>query len=267
MQACYRFYMDDSGTRKFTNKGVDPCVKRDYFALGGVIVNENDEAKIRDAHSAFCNRWNISAPLHSWEIRNKTENFTWLSNLSDEDRGRFLGELEGLLFSCPMVAHACVIHRPGYHARYSEYGEERWNLCKTAFSVSTERAAKYASQRNARLRVYAERSTSVQESLLLGYYEDMRARGMPFNANNSGQYAPLSNDDLRKTLFEFRIKQKTSPIMQLADLMLYPLCRGRYDPEYRPYVNMIKSKKIIDCIIPKDRIGIEGVKYSCFDGI
>jgi hypothetical protein len=54
-------------------------------------------------------------------------------------------------------------------------------------------------------------------------------------------------------------------MVQIADLMLFPMVKGGYDPTYRPYAKMMKGKRIIDAILSAgDRPGL-GVKYSCFD--
>lgn len=50
-----------------------------------------------------------------------------------------------LMRDAPVIGLACVIDWPGYNKRYAEkYAENRWMLCKTAFSVVVERAAKFA---------------------------------------------------------------------------------------------------------------------------
>ena len=40
---------------------------------------------------------------------------------------------------------------------------------------------------------------------------------------DGGGYGPLSAAELKATLYEFRTKQKTSSIMQIADLYLWPM--------------------------------------------
>jgi hypothetical protein len=45
----------------------------------------------------------------------------------------------------PALGLACVIDRPDYNHRYKEkYADERWSLCKTAFTIAVERASDIA---------------------------------------------------------------------------------------------------------------------------
>jgi hypothetical protein len=54
-------------------------------------------------------------------------------------------------------------------------------------------------------------------------------------------------------------------MMQIADLVLYPMVKGGYDQSYRPYAKLIEAARIIDAELdPGDRPNL-GVKYSCFD--
>ena len=78
------FYMDDSGTRNPDKKqGTTATHRRDWFALGGILVLEEDEEEARTLHSGFCNRWNLLHPLHSAEIRNRSLNYAWLDKLDE----------------------------------------------------------------------------------------------------------------------------------------------------------------------------------------
>src|SRR6201999_2145676 len=97
----------------------------------------------------------------------------------------------------------------------------RWLLCKTAFSVVVERAAKFSIRNDGKLRVFPERGDAVVDKTTLRYYEELKSQGMPFSAGTSEKYAPLSGEDFRKTLYDFKTKKKTSPLAQLADLYLW----------------------------------------------
>jgi hypothetical protein len=70
MPRILNFYMDDSGTRAPDRKLLpyNPMV-REFFALGGVLINEDDEGSARKLYDDFCVRWSIGYPLHSVEIR------------------------------------------------------------------------------------------------------------------------------------------------------------------------------------------------------
>lgn len=99
----------------------------------------------------------------------------------------------------------------------------------TAFCISIERVAKYARHDARKLRVMPERSSKADETLLAAYYAELRKTGTPFDARASGMYAPLSAEELRSTLYELKFKSKTSPLGQIADLLLWPMAVGGYD--------------------------------------
>jgi len=159
---------------------------------------------------------------------------------------------------------ACVIDRPGYNHRYAEqYAENRWKLCKTAFSIAVERAAKFCRHNGARLRIYVERSDPKTDALMESYYHQLRSDGLPFSAATSAMYHPLSPVEFRQTLFEFRTKNKTSALMQIADLALWPVCQGGYNASHRSYVALREHGKLLDAQCTPDN-GLLGIKYSCF---
>jgi hypothetical protein len=110
-------YLDDSGTR---NPDHDPPEHqfRNWFGLGGILLNEEDEVVVRKLHAAFCTQWGITYPLHSNEIRTPSKRFSWLGTLSRNDRERSMASLSELMISVPAIGHAGVIDRPGYDARY-----------------------------------------------------------------------------------------------------------------------------------------------------
>lgn len=263
------FYLDDSGTR-YPNRapGKRPEHGHDWFALGGILVTQEDEVAARSLHIDFCREWKITYPLHSSEVRSQNERFLWLRELSDAEQKRFYESLYQLLRTAPVVGLACVIDRPGYNARYSElYNREPWLLCKTAFSVAVERAAKYAVAQGCRLRVHPERCNKREDGYLRGYYDDLRASGMPFAQDTSEKYAPLTPDLLRKTLYEFKLKNKTSPMSQLADLYLWPICMGGYNANNRPYKRLMEDGKLIECRLSPEDWPMLATKYSCFGAV
>jgi hypothetical protein len=213
--------LDDSGSRDLDR--TQSQTGSDWFALGGLLIREEDEATARQSHAKFCRDWGISDPLHSYEIRKRTANFQWLNHLSQQKRQQFFDELTQMLINLPVLGTACVIDRQGYNDRYRvKYGQRRWALCKTAFSIVVERAAKYARQQNCRLKVFYERSDKQNEGRIEEYFAALRIAGMPFDQTRSGVYGPLSSGQMRETLWECRKKYKTSPVMQFADLYLSP---------------------------------------------
>lgn len=267
MTNLYHLYIDDSGTRHPDRKpGRIPGHGYDYFALGGILVKEDNEDEARALYKNFCEKWKIEHPLHSSEIRRKAEHFAFIGKLSPKEQTAFYEELYCLMKDCPVTGIGCVIDRPGYNHRYAQrYGQEKWQLCKTAFHICVERAAKYAAFRNCKLKVFAERCNKKEDARLKQYYNEMKIHGLPFDKDNSEKYAPLGNEMLRNILCDFKPKNKTSPMTQLADLYLWPICMGGYDKNNRPYKRLKEDGKLIDCILDEEKISIMGIKYSCWD--
>jgi hypothetical protein len=171
MPTTLNLYLDDSGTRHPTrNPGKKADHGFDWFALGGVLVRSDEEEVARNNHRDFCKKWDISAPLHSSEIRSQNLHFDWLRQLDTAEKTQFYEELYDLMRKAPVIGIACTIDRPGYNARYLEmYQKHPWQLCKTAFSVVVERAAKFARSKDLKLRVYPERCNKAEDSLLKAY--------------------------------------------------------------------------------------------------
>jgi hypothetical protein len=259
-------YLDDSGTRNPDRRVTEELTYRDWFTLGGFITKQEDEGAVRTAHANFCEQWGITYPLHSYDIRAETKDFTWLGALDEREYIKFMRDLSHMLLTVPVIGHACVIDRPGYNHRYRErYGRQTWMLCRTAFAVVCERAAKHARANGCRLRVYVEESDKSADDQIRGYYDTLRKEGMPFAAETSAKYAPLSAGELAYTLYDLDFKAKTSPLAQIADLYTYPIARGGYDPEYSPYVQLRSRNKLMDCFLDAEAVPHLGIKYSCFE--
>jgi hypothetical protein len=269
MAKVINFYMDDSGTRHpDRDPGKRAAHGYDWFALGGVLIKEEDEPKARQFHEKFCSDWGIEYPIHSVEVRGTTGGFAWVKDLSKAENGEFYEDLYLLMRDAPMIGLACVIDRPGYNTRYREkYGKQRWALCKTSFNVAVERAAKYARNQNYRLRVSPERCNKPEDALLKQYYNDLKAVGLPFAPGTSEKYMPLKPEQFRETLYEFKPKYKSSPMAQFADLFLWPMCMGGYHASNRTYERLKQDKKLIECLIPEADWPVLATKYSCFEGV
>jgi len=258
-------YIDDSGTRNPNHKSMTDQF-RDWFALGGLLVHEEDEDAVRSRYQQFCGRWGISYALHSSEIRSRTGNFSWLQKLPTSEYNSFMRDLSDLLVQLPVMGYACVIDRPGYEVRYRQkYGRQQWLLCKTAFAIVCERAAKLARMEDRKLRVYPESGDRSADSALRGYFRELREIGMPFGGKDAGKYSALTAPELRDTLYDLKFKNKSSPMAQLADLYLYPIARGGYDPAYRPYQLLVENKKLVDAHLVPEQLPHLGIKYSCFE--
>lgn len=266
MPSILNFYMDDSGTRAPNRKPLafDPR-RHEFFALGGVLVKEEEEGRVRAAYDEFCHRWSIGYPLHSVEIRHGSHAFSWLKR-GAEDFERFMRDLSQFMTRIDVVGLACVIDRPGYDARYREkYGRRQWHLCQTAFSIVVERGAKYALENGRKLRVMPERSSRHDERRLRSYFEQLREAGAPFDDQSSSLYAPLTPTQLSETLYDLRFKAKSSPMAQVADLYLWPMAIAGYDEENRPYGMLKAAGRLMECRVPESQRGERATKYSCFE--
>lgn len=270
MPRVMHLYIDDSGTRNLDRvSGNAPAHGYDWFAMGGVLVRQEDEARAREQHARLMHDWRLDSEttyLHSAEIRGRCGQFSWLAALPPDEHSRFLEDLTRLLVEPPFLGFACVIDRPGYERRYRErYGRSHWSLCKTAFAVVVERAAKYAFQHGYKLKVFVERADRRVDGWIRGYYDHLREHGMPFDPGNMAQYQPMTAADLRATLYDFRTKAKSSPIMQVADLYLWPMAMGGYHRSNRPYSTLIANERLIDCLLSEAERPMLGIKYSCWD--
>ncbi len=258
----YELYIDDSGSPK-----PNPLDPTPYFALGGVLIHENDNEKIRENVGAFKNQWGISAdvPLHGSEIRSRKERFKWLDTISQDERNRFFTELTQMITSCPLIVTACVISRAGYCDRYLErYSEHTWEMMKTAFVILLERTAKFAARRDSRVMVYYERSGKEEDRRINRYFRELRSSGHPFSENTAAKYDPLAANELAYRLRRIEGKTKENVILQLADLCLYPLAQVKTYPTNRAFHAMQSVGMLIDSQVPPEAVEAEGIKYSCF---
>lgn len=170
--------------------------------------------------------------------------------------------------SAPAVGLAAVIDRPGYNARYTmKYKGEPWFLCKTAFGIVVERAAKFARDIGYKLRVGPERCNKREDGYVRRYYDALKVEGVPFPGRGDEKYAPLSAAQFKETLHEFRPKFKSSPMAQLADLYLWPICMGGYHLSNRPYKRLREDGKLIECYLSKEDLPTKATKYSCFEKV
>jgi len=264
--ARFHLYFDDSGTRQ-SDKAPDMPRRdgMDHFALGGILISETEIGTLLAAHRAFTDRWKINTPLHSTRIRGRRGGFSWLATDSAKEAD-FLADLEAMLLGLPVLGIACVIDRPGYVARYADRYQTPWLLCKTAFAILIERAAKYAARSGGWLEIYFEQAGQKEDRDILSYARALETEGMPFDSGTSGAYQGLQPDDFKALIVgqPNRIT-KATPMAQVADLLLYPLAKGGYEPTYRPYAKLMEAGRVIDAALkPEERPSL-GVKYSCFD--
>ncbi|MDB5225672.1 MAG: hypothetical protein JWL87_624 [Candidatus Adlerbacteria bacterium] len=265
MSEDYYLYFDDSGIRFPEKQQAQRKDGMDYFALGGLLFKGSDRGVIIEAHKKLCEKWNISYPLHSSDIRGKRGDFAWLNEKPKHDG--FFDDFNALLCGVPALGFAAVVDRVGYNKRYEEkYGEKRWWMCKTAFSILVERAAKYADENGGRLKIRFEECGKREDRAILEYFKDLKTSGMPFDTENSAKYAFLKPEDFQRILAgEPERSTKKSPLLQVADLYLYPMAKGGYDKEFPPFKMLMENKKLIDSILPEAKIASCGIKYSCFE--
>lgn len=236
----------------------------DCFGLGGILVNEEDIDSLIATYKAFRREWNIDYPFHSHKIRGGRDDFGWLKKL--ENAAAFLPALEDMLLTLPIIGIAAVVHRPGYVERYRDIYKDRiWMMSKTAYSVLIERSAKYARLQGRMLRVYFEGAGPAEDGDIISYAKALKKASMPFDQNNSASYGALTAEEFREIVRgEPRRRTKATPMMQIADLVLYPMAKRGYDPNYRPYKKLMEHKKLIDAVLSLEDRPSQGIKYSCF---
>lgn len=261
----YHLYIDDSGSRYTNKKQPERRDGMDYFALGGILVAEQDIPAIFASHKAFSERWALEGPLHSTKIRGSRGIFSWLA-ADKKKAGEFYADLDSLILSSPILSISCVIHRPGYVARYEDKYPEPWWLCQTAFAILVERSAKFVGAHGGKLELYFEESGKAEDRALVDYMRSLKKDGMPFAGSADAGYTNLPPDQFRNiVLGEPRRVTKKVPMIQFADLVLYAMARGGYDRDYRPYRELLQKRRIIDALLKSEDIPTLGVKYSCFD--
>ena len=260
-------FVDDTGSRQPDHVPVERHDGMDCFGLGGVLIDNEDLDRVWNAHRGFCNAWGITYPLHSYEIRGGRGNFSWLKN--PERAVEFLPELEEFLVNLPVMGIAAIIHRPGYVARYAERYEGRpWRMDKIAFSILIERSAKYARSKGRRLRVFFERSGRQEDRDIVAFMKELKAEGMPFDGDNAAAYRGLEAGEFSElVLGEPKGRTKATPMLQIADLYLYPMAKAGYNANYKPYLALMRTGRLIDAVVSSENRPLLGIKYSCFDDL
>lgn len=261
----FALFIDESGSPK-----PNPKDNTSYFALGGVLVERVDEAIIEQAVADFKQRWSeyIShdTALHGNEIRSKKKKFAWLGIVSEQKRNNFMDDLTTTITSLPIIVHACVISRPGYHNRFLDiYGDNTWEMMKSAFSILVERSVKYVDGKNESIMIYYEEAGKREDGLLKQYFKEIRESGHPFDIENASKYSPLSAEQISNCLRGIEGKKKSNPILQIADLCLYPVARGKDRPGDKAYLALKEKSLLVDSRLNSGDIESRGIKYYCFD--
>lgn len=259
----FALFIDESGSPK---PNLRDSAK--HFAIGGVLLERDDEKFVASKVSSFKQRWGINdnVPLHGSEIRSKKKNFSWLGKLSQAEQECFMADLSDTITKLPIIVHACVVSRTGYLERYLDrYGTNTWEMMKSAFTILTERSAKYASKHDGSIMIYYEEAGEKEDRLIQKYFSELRSSGHPFNTTKASQYDPLSSEQLSQYLRGIEGKKKSNPILQVADLCLYPIARGKDNPGDRAYQSLKTNEVLVDSQLEPDELTSLGIKYYCFD--
>lgn len=263
MNQKFALYIDESGSPK-----PNPNDAATYFAVGGVLIKHQDESIIRQQVDEFKKRWHIESgvPLHGNEIRSRKKTFAWLGRMSEADRDRFLQDLTDTIIQCPIIVHGCVVSRKGYLDRYLKvYGSSTWEMMKSAFSILLDRVSKYVAIQEGKVLVYFEKAGKKEDKLITDYFNDFRNSGFPFSAETSNKYAPLTPNQIQKVLTGIEGKSKTNPILQIADLCLYPVAKSKEQPDNRAFQDLRRYQKLVDTVLMPGDLEKMGIKYYCFD--
>ena len=262
----FHLYVDDSGSRQPDREPTTRADGMDHFALGGFLIAEDDISLLLRAYDRLISKWQLDSPLHSTRIRGKRGAFAWIAK-EPALWNEFLCDLENFLLDLPVIGIACVIDRVGYNNRYyAKYDQRPWLLCRTAYSILMDRAAKFAKRSQSVLEVYIESSGKREDGAIRTYHRELKLSGMPFDRASSSNYSELTCDEFLELLLgEPHFVTKETPMVQIADLYLFAIAKGGYDQSYSPYQSLLRAGKIIDSFLRAEEVPLLGVKYSCFD--
>jgi hypothetical protein len=259
-------YMDESGNRHPDKDSDQSRTGRDWFGFGGVLVRGEDNDAARQLVLEFSERWRLPSPVHLTDMLAERKRFSWLGRLDQRTREEFWSDWRGTICNAPLIGMACVIDRPGYVRRgyLEKHGANKWLLCRSAFDICVERAAKIARLESRKLHVVFEQDPSFNK-VVVGYFDNLKANGLEFDASNSGKYSPLTKTQFNETLGRIEYKPKSHPLLQYADSYVYAMCRYGYDRKFWMYRSLRDSKRIADYAIEPIHMPHLGVKYYCFD--
>lgn len=261
-----KLYFDDTGSKHPDKKSDLSRKGRDWFGLGGYVIREEDQAKVRALHADIVKKWKINGPFHMTDMLAQRKNFVWLGKVKQEETDRFWRDYKDFLCSLPVMGMACVIDRPGYIARgyLEKFGRNKWLLCRSAFDILVERSVKFALKEGRKLDIIFEGDIGSNETIK-GYFKNLKANGLAFDQANSQKYKPLSKEELAATLTTIEYKAKAHPMVQIADSFIYTIARGRYETKWHIFRRLRDAKRISTFALPNEDIPGMGVKYYCFE--
>jgi hypothetical protein len=267
-QPLLHLYMDETGPRHPDRAAVPTKHGNDWFAIGGVLIRAEDEQKARCALTILKKQWpQIRAPLHLTDMRSEKKQFAWIGKLKAEDRDRFWSGYRTFLAGLPVAGTACVIDRPGYVARgYGKReGDSKWLLCRSAFDIVVERAAKVAKQQGRRLKVFYEMADPSTNAMIEGYFYNIKKNGLGFDETTSAKYLPLTAAEFQHLLLDIEGKDKFNRLMQIADSYIYSIARGSYDRKFNIYRRLAEAGRLVTSQVAAEHAAILGVKTYCFE--
>jgi hypothetical protein len=191
--------------------------------------------------------------------------FSWLGKVDQSEREAFWDGWRKILCDANVIGISCVIDRPGYVARgYLEKHNDRWLLCRSAFDITVERAAKIARSEGRKLHVVFEQDAAINKTIE-GYFDNLKENGLAFDGNNSKKYVPLAQPEFAETLGRIQHKPKTHPLLQVADSYIYAMARHGYDKKFWIHRSLRDRRRLSDFAINSEVLPNVGIKYYCFD--
>lgn len=265
MNRPFTLYMDETGNRRPDKKEDVTRKGRDWFGFGGVLIRGEHNDAARVLVEDFAKKWSLRSPAHITDMLSENKGFAWLGRTTQERREAFWTDWRRVLCDAKVLGVGCVIDRPGYFARgYVEKHRDPWLLCRSAFDITVERAAKIARLENRKLHIVFEQDPGVNQ-IVAGYFRALKERGLEFDPKNSEKYAPLSQEEFSETLGRIQHKPKAHPLLQIADSYIYTMARVAYEKKFWLYRHLRDRRRIADFALPTEHLPHLGVKYYCFD--
>lgn len=262
------FYMDETGNRQPDKKADKSREGRDWFALGGFLINREDEEATKWRRDELALELGARSPFHITDMLAEGSRFSWLGRLSEKERRSFWTRYQEFLCDIPVIGLACVISRPGYVARgyIEQHGDQKWLLCRSAFDIAVERAVKFARSQGRQLRIVFE-SDPPFDPIMKGYFANLKVHGLAFDGERSDKYLPLSAEEFGETLTTVESRAKSNRLLQLADSYVYAIARGRYERKFSIWRDLCDHGRIANFALggDADKIRSMGIKYYCYD--
>lgn len=261
----FTLYMDETGNRHPDKKADDSRRGRDWFGFGGFLVRGEDNDSVRQLVTEFSQQWKLRQPLHITDMLSESKGFAWLGRVDQTRRDAFWDGWRQVLCSAPVIGIGCVIDRPGYVARgYLEKHKDKWLLCRSAFDITVERAAKIARLEGRKLHIVFEQDAAVNE-IVTGYFHNLQENGLGFDGKNSEKYKPLTKAEFGETLGRIQHKPKSHTLLQVADSYIYAMARHGYDKKFWIHRSLRDRKRLADFALAGEHLPQLGIKYYCFD--